>query len=117
MMKKALVIATEPLRLAGVLNLLYEKGFDSIGAVHAIEAKQFFVEHDPELVILLSTGLLRPGGRETEKAGQDDFFTHLETYFLNAKPLISIWRHETGVKGLAEKIEQYEYSRSAGHGG
>ena len=51
-MKKILVIAPNDLQLAGVLNRLYEAGFDSLGARSLSEAQRYSTDFVADAVLI-----------------------------------------------------------------
>jgi PleD family two-component response regulator len=90
-MKKILLISRHEIILASLLNHLYEKGFDSIGALRDAEAASFLESFKPDLVIL--------GGRfeDAERA-------ELMMQLIDNQPNVQIISYQGGVKNLLETV-------------
>ncbi len=90
--KRVLVIGTNALHLAGLLNSLYESGYDTIGALTDEEAIRFFYEHDPHILII--TQHVDTTSREAFKK---DFF--------EKKPTLTLFELSGGVSALKLLLE------------
>jgi AmiR/NasT family two-component response regulator len=90
--RRVLVIGRNELHLAGLLNFLYESGFDSIGALQDAEAIRFFEEHEPHIVLIT---------QYVENASR----AALKKLFLEINPTLTILELLGGVSALKLLIE------------
>lgn len=91
--KRVLFVSRFELELAGVLNFLYESGYDAIGALQNDEAFRLFEEHDPHMLII-------------SKNVDDVSRAHFKELFLQKKPTLTIFEHSGGISALKLLIEK-----------
>jgi AmiR/NasT family two-component response regulator len=91
--KRVLVVGTNELHIAGLLNYLYESGYDSIGALQNDEAIRFFKEHNPHIVII--TQHVEAASREA-----------LKNFFLEINKNLTLFELVGGVSALKLLIEE-----------
>ena len=93
-MKKILIISRHEIILASLLNLLYENGFDAMGALRDAEALSFLKSFKPDAVILAG---------DFDQAELQRLMTQLIGNQLDLPVLV----YRGGAKGLLEKVNNY----------